>query len=150
MTDTYSADDNVIDWWSNQRKKTVSDVMSDIDGNPDNAAMALKLQKATGVPAPIINMDVDEYAAKVRKAAAAHIVNQNEVIRQWVDENPMASKIFSDDWHNVDEADEQVRHLHSNIFGLPKALAAGLSAFGEHFDTSGLAKWADPIKDMAP
>lgn len=101
--------DNVVSWARANRRKVTSDVMDGVDGDPDEAARAIKLGRTTGDPAAIINMDVEDYATQVRKRAASEIVSRNDVLRNWVEGNPMAARVAADDWHNLDRLTNKVK-----------------------------------------
>lgn len=78
-----------------------SQVTSNIDANPDEAARAIELEGASGVPASIIDGNVDEFETNHKAAMASSIVNASPYLTEYVNSHPLAAKVSNDDWGNL-------------------------------------------------
>ena len=105
MTDTYSSQslDNVVKWHVANERRAPLQAMDDLEGDPDQAARAVQLGEASGTPAAIVNQDVDAHAMQMRKQATFQMVAENAALRNWIDSDPMASKVAANDWANLDD-----------------------------------------------
>ena len=77
-------------------------VAAGIDGNPDEAARNVQLEKATGVPSPVIAADPQQFEKMAQIQAATRLVSQNPQLMQYVHSHPMAAGVSSDDWGTLD------------------------------------------------
>jgi hypothetical protein len=74
-----------------------------IDGNPDQAAHAMALEGPSGVPAPLINANYDDFISRQKKIAAQGIVGLNPDLQAYVAAHPLAATVSADDWAALDE-----------------------------------------------
>src|SRR5271155_1746427 len=81
--DALQPDLSPVDWTSLQRKRAVLNAIDGLESNPDDAARALDLSKATGAPSGAIYDDLDNAEPKFRAAAAASIVGSNPYLRDY-------------------------------------------------------------------
>lgn len=74
-----------------------------IDGDADTAAHAVRLSDQTGVPAPVINSNYDDFVAQQKKIAAQHIVGGNPDLESYIMSQPLATTVSNDDWAALDK-----------------------------------------------
>ena len=79
-----------------------SQVTSNIDADPQSAARAIELEGASGVPASVIDGNVNEFEANHKAAMASSIVSQSPYLTDYVNSHPLASKVSNDDYGNLD------------------------------------------------
>src|SRR5258708_6151466 len=83
-----------------------------IDEDPDRAAQAVDLAKATGSPATAIFGDFDEFQRQHKAVLASDIVANNPHLSDWVARDPMHPKIANDDYGNLDAVSQKVSALN--------------------------------------
>ena len=93
------------------RRTAQAQAIGAIDDNPENAARALRLSQTTGVPAPVIYGDLDNFERQNKTALAGDIVNNNAFISDYLARNPMASKVSNDDYGQLDTVSQSVFKL---------------------------------------
>lgn len=81
------------------------------DADPEKAAQALQLSKTTGVPAPVIHIDTDRFAAKLKAQAAGDLAANNPHLGAYVASDPMAAKVSSDDYAQLDTVSQATSKL---------------------------------------
>lgn len=121
-------------------------VVSQIDANPDQAARSVELSSATGVPASVINGDLDGFEAKHKAFLAANIVRGNAQLQAYVNSHPLAASVSNDDYGNLDQFSQSAtglagwlhearvatgRPLEPFSQGLGGAVRGGVEAFNE-------------------
>lgn len=79
-----------------------TDVTANINADPDGAARSIELSRSSGVPAPIINTDVDTFESNHKAAMASSLVSNNSYIMDYVNSHPLASSVSNDDYGNLD------------------------------------------------
>ena len=72
-----------------------------LDANPDDAARAVDLSSSTGVPATVINGDLEHFDKQYQGALARSLVLGNPQLRDYVNSHPLAAAVSSDDWGNL-------------------------------------------------
>lgn len=97
-TDNLDNLDNAISMMPDPRATAVAAVGE----NPDKAAEAVGLGKATGVPAPVIHRDLDGFKARTNAQAAGYIAQSNPQIGQYLVSDDMKAKVSNDDLANLD------------------------------------------------
>lgn len=109
---------------------------ANIDEEPDNAGRAIALEQATGIPAPIIHQNLEDYERQTKLQMANTIVGNNPYLQTYVTSNPMAAKVSNDDFAQMDSASQAVQKIgKQSVFG------AALSGFKEG--------WGGPIGEWA-
>lgn len=73
-----------------------------LDKNPDDGVRALEISKATGIPAPAVLDDLDGYDSQLKAGLTSRIVSDNDVIAEYLRENPLADVVSNDDYGNMD------------------------------------------------
>jgi len=79
--------------------------------DPEQAARAVQLSKATGAPAPVINADVEAFEKRLQAQSAGDLVANNPHLSSYVLSDPMAAKVSSDDYAKLDSASEAMQRL---------------------------------------
>jgi hypothetical protein len=107
------------------RRRSVATAIGDLDANPDDAARAMQLSQATGVPAPIINADLPGFEHQHKAQLTAGLLDNNDYLRTFIDSNPMAAKIANDDYANLDAVSQRVSGMGmpERILRAPEAMA---------------------------
>ena len=70
--------------------------------NPDDAARAQTLSEATDVPAPAILGNLDDFERQYKRHLSTGLLQNNPYLQAYVNGNPMAAKISSDDLGQLD------------------------------------------------
>lgn len=78
-------------------------VVAGVDGNPDEAARNVQLEKATGIPSPVIAADPQQFEKMAQTEAATKLVSQNPQLMAYVHSHPMAAGVSSDDWGTLND-----------------------------------------------
>lgn len=75
-----------------------------LDADPDKAARALQLSRATGVAPLVISADQDRFEEDHKAQMTADIVRGNSQLAAYIRGNPLADHVSNDDYGNLDEA----------------------------------------------
>jgi hypothetical protein len=86
-------------------------VVGNINEDPDKAARALDLAKATGVPGTAIYGDLEEFERNSKAAMASEIVAGNPHLADWAQKSPLNPVIANDDWGTLDSVSQKVSAL---------------------------------------
>src|SRR5262245_48871467 len=70
-------------------------------GDPDKAAKAIQLAQASNIPANQILTDVDTYDTSAKKELSRTLVQSSEAMQRYLNADPMATHVSSDDWANI-------------------------------------------------
>lgn len=81
--------------------------MSAVDGNADDAARAIKLGDATGVPATSVFNDLDGAEKEYRAGLTDQIVRGNSQLDTYINSHPLAATVSNDDWGNLDQISQK-------------------------------------------
>lgn len=106
-------------------------VVGNINENPDQAARALELSRASGVPASAIFGDLDEFERQQKSQLASQIVQGNTHLADWVQSSPMVPKIANDDYGNLDTVSVRTSEMSLPMRVLRAPEALGKIMFGE-------------------
>jgi len=94
MTDVYSfpdpTPDNIADF-SNRRAQAQAQLA--LDDSPDDAARAIDLGKATGIPAPVVHSDLERVDSDYKAKLTSGIINNNQFIRDYINAHPLAAAV---------------------------------------------------------
>src|SRR6202042_105589 len=133
------------------RQGAISQALSSLDDDPEQAARAMELSAATGVPAPIVNGNLENFERQQKAALTASLLNSNEYLRSFINDNPMAAKVANDDYANLDSISQKVSelnlgrgvaHTFTNAFS---AMLKPDPAFEEGFGQAPFpGSWIDP------
>ena len=117
-----------------------------LDADPDKAARALQLSRATGVAPLVITADQDRFEEDHRADMTAGIIRRNSQIAAYIRGNDLADHVSNDDYGNLDNASRAFSDtLDSHPIwgkGIPKryiaeplmeGLKGAIYGAGEHF-----------------
>lgn len=93
---------SLVDDFFNDRQSAREQVVGLEDNNPDEAARAIELSRVTGTPSIAVVNDIPGFEKQARDQLATDIINENVALQNYVNSNPMAARISSDDWGNLD------------------------------------------------
>ena len=114
-----------------------SNVAANIDVDPDKTALAMQLEKTTGVPATIISGNLEQFQTTNKAAMANTIVGANNHLTEYVRNNPLATSISNDDYGNLDSLSSKLKLVTQRanaIFWAPNAIfEKSFVAAGEGF-----------------
>lgn len=97
-------------------------VTADSEADPEKAARSVNLSESTGIPAPVIHGDLENFDKQYKARLASEIVSGNPHLTNYVNSNPMAAKVSNDDWHNLDTFSQALGHA-ARLFQLRDKVA---------------------------
>ena len=103
------------DWLAQQNQAAHAAAIPAPEDDPERAARALDLSDATGVPSTAIYHDQENFEAQHKQALTQQLLKNNDFLRQFAVLHPLAPKIASDDWHNLDAMVDKLEKL-----GIPR------------------------------
>lgn len=136
MSDTFSypGDDEVEDPTSyiiqSQRKAALAGIQG-LDANPQEAARATELSRATGDSAPLIYGDLENYEAQHKAALTATLLRNNQFLAQYAASDPMAAKISANDWGALDEVSQAAQKFTGESSVLGNAIKQFKEGYGQ-------------------
>jgi len=80
---------------SNRAYNTAVDAL---DSDPDEAARADSLGRATGVPSSLINMDQESFERQHKAGIVGNVLRTNRELQGLLEEDPIFAKVGADDW----------------------------------------------------
>lgn len=95
------------------QRGAVATAIGSLDADPEQAARSMELSQATGVPAPVINSNLEGFEEQHKAALTANLLNNNEYLQRFINSNAMTSKVANDDYANLDEVSQKVSGLQS-------------------------------------
>lgn len=95
---------------ANQRG-AIARAVGSLDDDPEAAARSVELSGATGVPAPVINADLEGFERQHKATLTASLLNNNEYLQSFINSNPMAAKVANDDYANLDAVSQRVSNM---------------------------------------
>lgn len=93
---------NIYDFMEEYDRAAQARALDAMDGNPDEAAQAVKIGNATGRPAAAINGDKD-FQGQYQGALAGQFIRNNPHIAEYVNSHPLAANVSSDDFGQLDK-----------------------------------------------
>ncbi len=94
------------------RRATMGEAITSLADDPEKAARAVELGKATGEYPSLIYANLDNYEEQHKAALTSQLLSSSNYLRQYVDANPMHAKISNDDYANLDDAGDKIAKLH--------------------------------------
>src|SRR5215475_10345191 len=85
-----------------QRRASMS-AISSFEDDPDKAARAQDLARATGTHPALVYGDLENFEQQHKAALTNNIVSNNEFIQRWINDHPLASKVSNDDIGQIDK-----------------------------------------------
>jgi hypothetical protein len=148
----FDLDKTPIDYAIGQRRASVGLALGALDDDPDDAARAQQLSKATGVPGEVIHGDLENFEAQHKAALTGSILNNNPWLRDYVSQHPIAASVSNDDWGQLDETSQAVNKLGSKsaLLAMQERMARHIqfgeaieSGFKQGFGPEGPGSWMD-------
>lgn len=128
-----------VDDFFNDRAAAREAVVGVADTNPDEAARAIQISKVTGVPSIAVAQDLPSFERDAKNDIATDIINNNPALQEYINSNPMAARVSSDDWGTLDAVTNKVAGLSA---GLNKTLIHTAHAFMEGVtEPGGVGSW---------
>src|ERR1700761_7845383 len=90
------------------QRGAVATAIGSLDADPEQASRSLELSQATGVPAPVINSNLEGFEQQHKATLTANLLNNNQYLQTFINSNPMAAKVANDDYANLDEVSQRV------------------------------------------
>lgn len=155
------------DFIMGQRRSSTGLALNALGDNPDDAARAGELSRATGVPDVVINGDLDNFESQHRATLTGQIFNANPHLRNYVANNPIAASASNDDWGVLDKISHSLGWAtDGNESILQKIMNGGLSpnlwehtatgqaikqsiqqGFMQGFGPGGLGSWMESLPE---
>lgn len=111
------------------RQSAVSNAVMDADADPEKAARAQQLADATGAHPALVHSDLENFETQNKAALTNQILSRNQYLQDFANSHPLATKIASDDWGQLDTVSTWIKRL------------------GAGFTPSGFIKGGNPIWD---
>lgn len=105
------ASDDYDQFFNDEQQQARSLVALSADADPDQSARAQQLSDATGAPAPYIEGDMEHFERQHRIALNDQLIKQNRFLQDYALSHPMAAKVSSDDWSQLDEVSDKLHPL---------------------------------------
>lgn len=133
-----------------------------VDEDPERGAESLRLAKLTGVPAPAIHADFDEFKAAEKRRSTSDLLSQSPALQDYINSHPLAATVSNDDLAHLDLAGTTIRRFREGkILNLPANMIADSGmvqaagrGFVEGFGPQAIGAWmkndgitADPNED---
>jgi hypothetical protein len=150
--DSGFGDDNVLSmspaaFVLNQRRRAGVAAINDLEANPDDAAKAAQLARATGAGPATVYGNLENFEQQHKAALTSAILDNNPYIRDFIQTHPLGSKIINDDYGNLDKFSQALQATPVGRLGASlKDLAKD---FGEGFGTQGLMFKPTPAEASA-
>src|SRR6266478_6164182 len=106
---------------SAQRRQAAVSLINADEDDPEKAARAVELGNITGVPAPLIHGDQDNFEAQHKLSVNNKLKNDNAFLKEYITSHPMAASISHDDLGQLDAA-SQAMQTYGTDTGLAKWL----------------------------
>src|SRR5882724_7502790 len=104
-----------------QRRQAASSLINAAEDDPEKAARAVELGDVTGIPAPLIHGDLDNFEAQHKLSVNTKLMNDNAFLKEYITSHPMAASISHDDLGQLDAA-SQAMQTYGTDTGLAKWL----------------------------
>ena len=82
-----------------------------LDDDPEQAARAIDLSDATGVPSTTIYGDVDGFERTHKATLGSQIINDNEHIVDYINSHPLAARVSHDDLGQLDNVSQSLEGI---------------------------------------
>ena len=134
--------------------QTKARVQFGLDENPDDAARAVDLSNATGVPPSVVNGNLEQFDKSYQASLARDLVMNNPQLRAYVQSHPLAAAVSNDDWGNLDKFSQAATKTSSLLKAinapwdatLKAGVAGAVSGFEEGFGNEPLTSQSDIAK----
>jgi hypothetical protein len=120
-----------------QRRNATVGAINDLEVNPDDAAKAQQLARATGAGPSLVYGNLENFEQQHKAALTSAILDNNPYIRDYIQTHPLGSKISNDDWGNLDKFSQLLQSTPAGRLGTSVVQAA--KDFGEGYGRPGLS-----------
>jgi hypothetical protein len=110
------------------RRAAVTQAVTSLDSDPEAAARSMELSQATGVPAPVINSNLEGFEQQHKASLTTQLLNNNDYLRTFINSDPMVAKVFNDSYAQLDAVSASVSKMQMG-FGSRMAETAKNSFF---------------------
>ncbi len=112
-------------------------------GNADNAGKALTLSKKSGVPAQVIDADLEGFVNQYKSKQAGEAVKANPQIAGYMQGQALHAKVSNDDYDNLNEITKAINSYNQAglLQNIPKAFEALKSPEGRDKMLTNLKSW---------
>lgn len=111
-----------------------------IDDNPDDAARAIQLGDATGVPASSVALDLNGFEAQHKAELAGRIVRGNPQLAAYVQSHPLAASVSNDDYGAMDQFSRGATQTSGLLDMLKRGVVGATEGFKEGFGNQPLGQ----------
>lgn len=119
--------------------RAASEASLSMGDDAEKAAKSLQLSDVTGVPAPIIHNDFDNFSRETGADFASRLVKNNPHLQNYINSHPMAAKVSNDDWGRLDVVSEHLKPLGGlTLSGTVKNFIKG---YKEGEGPGGIGQW---------
>lgn len=120
---------NVADFMRQRATVSAVETYDEDKVDPERAARAIELGKATGNPAGPIYEDLDNFEKQTKQSVASDIIGSNEYIQNYINKYALATKVSSDDWGQLNDFVASAAG-----YGTASVLDKAVSTFREAYD----------------
>src|SRR5882762_2297812 len=120
MTDAWS--------YTDPERSAQASALTSFEDNPDEAARAYQLSKATGIPAEAVHGNLEQAENQYKGALVGHLLKNNPYLQDYVNSHPLAGAISNDDYGQLDRISQKLQEAVP-VFGSFAAL--GLPAIAK-------------------
>lgn len=90
------------------RRQAIGTAVTALDADPVAASRSVELSQATGVPAPIINGDLENFEQQHKASLTAQLLNSNDYLQKFINSDPMVAKVFNQQYANLDAVSQRI------------------------------------------
>jgi hypothetical protein len=99
------------DFITSFQRQTTAAAIGGLEDDPAKAARAVQLSDATGIPAPVIHSDLENFEHQHKAALTADLLNNDNYLRQFIASDPMVPKIAGNDYAALDELSQKISSM---------------------------------------
>lgn len=127
---------------TNSRQEVQATAMGSLQDDPEKAARAIQISKASNIPAPIVHGDLENYELEHKAMLTSELLKNNKYLAQFVLNDPMAAKVANDSWGALDLLSDKVVRMGTNT-----VLSKAFEAFKTGYDLHGQQEEWDKLRD---
>jgi hypothetical protein len=116
-----------------------------LDADPELAAEALRLGRATGVPARFIHDNMDDFKQEHKQSLVNQLLENNEQLATYVRENPLGAAVSNDDYGNLDNFTRNAQGVMA-LFNYVNPIRSFIRGTSEAFVKAGTVPLAEAIE----
>lgn len=120
-------------------RRAAADATLSMGDDPEKAAKSMQLSDVTGVPAPIIHNDFDNFSRETSADFANRIVKNNPHLQDYINSHPLAAKVSNDDWGQLDVVSEHLKPMGG--LTLSGTVKNAIEGFNKGAGPGGIGEW---------